>query len=239
MKVSLFADGDPTTKYPVWPPLRIDCPAVRGKKRPGSSFLEFQVNKKGGVSYGCRDECYDSEDEEKRQRKEHRLEDESRKRQHPELRQTMPSDMYVQDPDLDEPGLGDRDPHPPIIVDGPDTSGGDKKGIDDTKGKGDGEGKGKGNGERGKGDGRNRPPQPYVPPPWGPWMSAKVAAVIVAVAAIVAFVAKFWKPLKLAAVLGLLIGTLLKWLGFGIKVEGDAEAGDPSQPMMAHPVGRP
>lgn len=104
VKVGLFADGDVKKTYPVWPPLRIDCPKLKGKKRPGWSFLGFQVNNKGGVSYGCRDECFDSEEEEKRRTQELVKEDEVRKRKQTAPRQTVPSGMYVDNPEQGDIG---------------------------------------------------------------------------------------------------------------------------------------
>jgi hypothetical protein len=100
MKVGLFAEGDARKTYEVWPPLRIDCPARRGKKSPGWQFLGFQLNNKGGVSYGCRDECFDDDEEkEKRRTQELVKEDEARKRQQTAPRQSVPSEMRVEDSD--------------------------------------------------------------------------------------------------------------------------------------------
>jgi hypothetical protein len=108
MKMSLFADGDSKQTYPVWPPMRIDCPKVKGRRRMGWTFLEFQVNKKGGVSYGCRDECFSSEEEEKRRTQELVKEQELRKRQTTAPRETVPSEMFVDRPEQED--LGEDQP---------------------------------------------------------------------------------------------------------------------------------
>ncbi len=76
------ADGTQNIPYQVPPPVVINC--RKTKKNPkglGLRFLEFQVNQKGGVSYGCRDICQDQDEDEKRKTKEKSLEssDEARK----------------------------------------------------------------------------------------------------------------------------------------------------------------
>ena len=66
MEVAVNSDGTPSTSYPVITVL-VDC-KTRGKPGVRTRELAFQVNKVGGVSYGCENsQCEDEERERKRQ----------------------------------------------------------------------------------------------------------------------------------------------------------------------------
>ncbi|MDB5732287.1 MAG: hypothetical protein JWQ03_2182, partial [Variovorax sp.] len=106
MTAGPFGGGDGKKTYDMWPPMRIDCPKKKGKKRTGWTFLGYQVNDKGGASYGCRDECFEDDEEEKRRTQELVKEDEVRKGKQTAPRQSVPSEMYIDPParggDVDE-----------------------------------------------------------------------------------------------------------------------------------------
>lgn len=66
-QVELFTDGNLGQVYKAGLPVRMDCRTGRGRRsRPGTKArqLGFQVNKAGGVSYGCSDTPCQSEEEE-------------------------------------------------------------------------------------------------------------------------------------------------------------------------------
>src|SRR5262249_37178543 len=68
--ITANADGTPNKSFDVPPPVVINC--RKTKKNPaglGLRFLEFQVNQKGGVSYGCYDVCMGQDENEKRKDK--------------------------------------------------------------------------------------------------------------------------------------------------------------------------
>jgi hypothetical protein len=82
VNISANADGAPNRAYDVLPPVVINCRKTKANPSGlGLRFLEFQVNQKGGVSYGCRDLCLPQEEEEKRKAKDVTAEatDETRK----------------------------------------------------------------------------------------------------------------------------------------------------------------
>jgi hypothetical protein len=62
LSVKLNSDGDPTQTYEAAGPWAITC-KHRGKTGPGLIHLVYQVNGKGGVSYGCNKQCFDQEEE--------------------------------------------------------------------------------------------------------------------------------------------------------------------------------
>ena len=63
-------DGQPGQNYDVKPPVVINCKKTKANPTGvGLRFLQFQVNGKGGVSYGCRDVCRDEDNDEKRKEK--------------------------------------------------------------------------------------------------------------------------------------------------------------------------
>lgn len=108
LQVKLFAGEDPAKTYEMWPPMRIDCPKKGGKRLPGWTFLGYQVNKLGGISYGCRDLCSDNEEEEKRRTQELVKQDEDRRKKQTAPRQSVPIDMYVDNPD--QPDIDEDQP---------------------------------------------------------------------------------------------------------------------------------
>lgn len=70
VNIKANADGTPGQTFDAGPPVIINCPRRKGKKpQVGRRQLGFQVNQKGGVSYGCRDICQDEEEKEKEKEK--------------------------------------------------------------------------------------------------------------------------------------------------------------------------
>jgi hypothetical protein len=64
LSVTLFAGGTPGTTYDVQPPVLVPCRTRRGTPGVKRRRLGFQVNGAGGVSYGCRDDpCQDQEEQ--------------------------------------------------------------------------------------------------------------------------------------------------------------------------------
>jgi hypothetical protein len=77
MTAVLNTDGDPSHTYEAAGPWTITC---RGKKpKPGVAYLVYQVNGKGGVSYGCDKQCFTT-DEERKQDEARRAADKNRSR---------------------------------------------------------------------------------------------------------------------------------------------------------------
>jgi Domain of unknown function (DUF4157) len=68
----LNTDGMPASAYDAGYPVRIDCKGPG--KRPGVLGLQFKVNQRGGVSWGCWQECADQKEKEKRQAQEKAVE---------------------------------------------------------------------------------------------------------------------------------------------------------------------
>lgn len=72
MDVSTNADGAANKPYNAGPPVIINCPKrkSKGKTLMGLRQLKFMVNQKGGVSYGCEDECVEKPEKEPEKEKE-------------------------------------------------------------------------------------------------------------------------------------------------------------------------
>lgn len=65
VNISANADGIANLSYDIEPPVVIKCRKTKANPTGvGLRYLQFQVNKKGGVSYGCRDVCYQKKEKE-------------------------------------------------------------------------------------------------------------------------------------------------------------------------------
>jgi hypothetical protein len=72
VNISANADGMPSKTYTVAPPVVINS-CRKTKANPtglGLRYLEYQVNQKGGISYGCRDVCNQQKENENQNQKE-------------------------------------------------------------------------------------------------------------------------------------------------------------------------
>lgn len=71
VNISANADGTPNKTFRVQPPVIVRCRKTKANPAGvGLRFLEYQVNQKGGVSYGCTTICAPQDDEEKNKEKE-------------------------------------------------------------------------------------------------------------------------------------------------------------------------
>lgn len=65
VNISANADGIANHSYDIQPPVVINCRKTKANPTGvGLRYLQFQVNNKGGVSYGCRDVCYKKKEKE-------------------------------------------------------------------------------------------------------------------------------------------------------------------------------